>query len=173
MVKGIIVLGKAGSGKTTVANGFVTHTPGLFRKYALADKVKEIQRDLFPYLTGKPRHVLQHIGMSMREIDPDVWIKYLDEMILKHGEVAVIDDVRLSNEYNHYINKGYISIRVLCDDDVRIERMRQRDGDVDLAALQHQTETELDDVECDYTIDNNGTIEQLMEQVDRIIEEVM
>jgi dephospho-CoA kinase len=174
VVPGIIILGKAGSGKTTLANFIVTHDPNSrFRKFALADKVKEIQRDLFPHLTGKPRHVLQHIGMSMREIDPYVWIKYLDKTILRYNAIPVIDDIRLTNEYEHYTNKNYISIRVLCDDDIRIERMRYRDGDVDLATLYHHTETELDDIVCDYTVDNNGTLDELATQVDAILDEVM
>lgn len=174
MIPGIIILGKAGSGKTSVANFVITSNYATsFHSYALADKVKEIQRDLFPYLAGKPRHVLQHIGMSMRDIDADVWIRWLDKQILAHGKLAVIEDCRILNEYDHYAAKGYISIRVTCDDDTRIERMRQRDGTVDMDALQHRTETELDDIVCDYTVDNGGSIERLAEQVDAILDEVM
>lgn len=174
MIKGIIILGKAGSGKTSVAYGIVTSNPaGRFRKFALADKVKEIQRDLFPHLTGKPRHVLQHIGMSMRDIDEDVWIRYLDREIAKYRAISCVDDVRLANEYNHFANKGFVSIRVTCDDHIRIERMRQRDGDVDMDALLHRTEFELDETRCHYTVNNNGTPDELMAQVDAILDEVM
>jgi len=55
-----------------------------FVKLAFADKLKEIACDLFPeqFESGeKPRKLLQDLGIKMREIDEDVWVKYVLRII--------------------------------------------------------------------------------------------
>lgn len=175
MQRNIALVGSAGTGKTTIAQYIERVAWSKYRRHyhhiALADKVKEIQRELFPNLPGKPRHVLQHIGMSMREIDPMVWINQVDRYIANgdDGVSFVVDDVRLENEYEHYKSLGWYMVRVVTVDGYRIERMRKRDGDVDLDALNHVTEHSLDDVMCDALIINNGTLDDLYAQVDEVI----
>ena len=74
--------GKMQVGKTTSAT-YLVRKYG-FVKLAFADKLKEIARDLFPeqFESGeKPRKLLQDLGIKMREIDADVWVKYVLRII--------------------------------------------------------------------------------------------
>lgn len=175
MQRNIAILGAAGSGKTTIAKYIERVGWSKYRRryhqIALADKVKDIQRELFPNLPGKPRHVLQHIGMSMREIDANVWINQVDRYIANSDDSVrfVIPDIRLSNEYEHYKSLGWYMVRVVSPDDDRINRMRERDGDVNMDALNHITEHALDDAICDATIYNDGTVDGLYAKVDEVM----
>jgi len=65
----------------------------------------------------------------------------------------IITDVRFLNEAESVINHGGILIRV------------NRGGDTG----NHPSETGLDDWEFEYTIDNNGTISDLIKEVEKIL----
>ena len=67
----------------------------------------------------------------------------------------IITDVRFPNELEAIEKRGGLTIRV--------ERSRYSNGDF------HASETALDNAEFDYTINNNGTIEQLIEKVREIL----
>ena len=67
------LIGKMCSGKTHVSNILSRHCA--LKKFAFADKVKDIAKDLFN-MKQKNRKLLQEIGQSMRDIDPNVWINY-------------------------------------------------------------------------------------------------
>lgn len=64
------LLGKMGSGKTTLANEFIKQD-NRFYKLAFADKVKELAIDLFK-MKEKDRTLLQQIGQKLREIKDSV-----------------------------------------------------------------------------------------------------
>lgn len=106
------ISGKARSGKNTVALPFIQAG---FKCIALADKVKEIARDLFGWdgkKDEKGRNLLIAIGMLGRQIDPDVWIKYAMEKI-KTGEHVVIPDIRFKNEASWIKAHKGVLIRVV------------------------------------------------------------
>lgn len=173
MINGIFCSGKAGTGKTTVADTIVSLYDIPLKRYALADPIKQLDAELFLPVEGKPRWRYQALGQSLREIDEDVWIRALDNRIsANYPTIGVIDDVRNTNEFNHYSAAGYISIRVECDYHLRLERLYRRDGTVDINALDHETETALDGVKHDYTIYNNYGLESLREQVLEILDDM-
>ena len=67
------ICGKMASGKTTLAKGFSEEG---FEIVSMADGVKRVGREVFG-MTMKDRHLLQQIGMKMREIRPTVWLDLL------------------------------------------------------------------------------------------------
>lgn len=111
-------------------------------------------------LTG--RDILQKIGESFRkEISPDIWVNSLfskyDKLNYRtHFEDTIkpnliITDVRMPNEAQAIKDRGGILIRV-------DRETRYKDN--------HISETALDDYDrWDYVIDNNGTLEELIDKV--------
>lgn len=88
---------------------------------------------------------------------------------------VILTDCRFPNEFLLAYSLGLRCLRVICDLETRIERLRRRDGSVDPSRLSHESEIALDfiydsldyqDVVCDMNmIDNNGTIEDTRHQI--------
>jgi len=159
----IALIGKAGAGKDTIADYLVQNYD--FKKFAFADKIKEIVYDLFPDAGPKPRKLLQDVGMFFRGIDKDVWVKYLCRKVEKEPGNVVVTDVRFKNELEGLRKLGFIPIKVEAAEEIRKHRLLERDGIVDYERLYHISETELDDVTCYYRVVNNGGLEQLYENI--------
>ena len=115
----IAIYGPMCSGKTTVAN-IIKELNSNYKIFSFGKKIKEITRDLF-YMDGKNRSLLINIADKMREIDEDVWAKYIIKQT-KNEDFCVIDDLRFQNELN-YLN-GWKIICLTTYDDVRIERIK-------------------------------------------------
>lgn len=111
------------------------------------------------------REFLQKLGTdTMRDgLHENVWVNafwvdYIDQKPNdKFSNIEypnwIITDVRFPNEAESVMDHGGILIRV--------------NRDVDTG--NHPSETGLDDWEFEYTIDNNGTIEDLIEEVEHIL----
>ncbi len=153
----IALIGKAGSGKDTLADYLVTRYG--YTRLAFADKVKEIARDLFG-MESKDRALLQAIGVKMREVRPTVWLDYIFRKA-ETGGPYVITDCRFKNEYDACKKRRWTAVRVITRDGVRFTRLQQRDGEFDPGAMGHISETDLDGVHSDYLITNNGSLEEL------------
>jgi len=124
-----------------------------------------------------PRLLLQHIGTDLfrNQLLYDIWVKSLmsDYKIvadlLLEGEVRIvreedliypdwiITDMRFPNEFEAVKAKGGITIK--------INRNVQQNPKIKL----HYSEFALDKHKFDYIIDNNGTIEQLIQKVKKIL----
>ena len=117
-----------------------------------------------------PRLLLQLIGTDCGRniIHPNIWINstmnsydYIQKWINVGSKAIlpnwIITDVRFPNEADAIKQREGINIRL------------QRGGDSDIDTKQHESETDLDNYEFDYIIDNNGTIEALIEQVREIL----
>lgn len=181
----IALFGKMRSGKDTVAK-ILTQEYG-FKDFAFAQGIGEIIVKYFPTALsyGKPRQHYQHIGQSMRELDQDVWVKYLLKRVLhykmdirlsvenKNKRIpfrVVVTDGRQQNEAERLREEGYLIVKVEAPEDIRIDRMVQA-GDVFTdELLTHETEKQVDLINADITILNDGTLEDLRLKVKDLIE---
>lgn len=106
------ISGHARAGKDTIAEAF---TRAGYRRISLADKLKEVARDLFGWDGEKDeegRKLLILLGAKMREISSDVWIRYVMRN-LKAGENVVIPDIRYKNEASWIKAHKGVLIRVV------------------------------------------------------------
>ena len=74
--------------------------------YSFAEKIKKISTDLFK-VQHKDRILIQTIADKMKEIDPDIWIKYLLTEI-NDKENIIIDDLRFENEVKYLKEHGFV-----------------------------------------------------------------
>lgn len=183
----IALFGKIRSGKDTV--GKILIEEHHFRRFAFGDGIGEIIQTYFPEaLTGgKPRKHYQHIGQQLRVLNPDVWINYLLNKVRsesmshlqehhKNGVVApsfnvVVTDGRQLNEAKRLKEEGFLIVKVTTDDEIRLERMKALGDVFSPEDLQHETELNVDLIKPDIEIFNNGTLEDLYIQIQRMIQE--
>jgi dephospho-CoA kinase len=126
------IAGRMASGKTTLANQLQIHfeSQGLkVSRPSLAAKVKSIGQDLFGMI-HKDRHLLQQIGMKMREIRPNVWIDYVNRSIdedMENGlyDVAILDDIRFVNESENLFDEDWMIIRLNISDELQMARLQR------------------------------------------------
>jgi len=130
-------------------------------KLSFAGKLKEIAHELFPeqFEKGeKPRKLLQDLDIKMREIDEDVWARYVIrkvESLPKESNIA-IDDLRFSNEYKALKNAGFFVVRIV--------------RDVPPSPFSnHQSETEVERMPFDWVIYNTSSFERLYDALDRVL----
>lgn len=99
-----------------------------------------------------PREIMQALGSFYRRIDPNFWVRKLDENLRYLGSNnVIITDVRHINECEYVKDHG-ILIKIVKEDAAKIHGM------------QHESETALDDKPDDYfdiIVSNNGTLEDL------------
>ncbi|UTR05174.1 adenylate kinase [Alkalihalobacillus sp. LMS6] len=179
-LKGVALVGRMRSGKDTVG-AILADDYGL-TTFSFGAALKRFAHDIFPWVPPdpKPRELYQHMNV-MRDYDPDVWVRQLFAKIDALNDEAdyngyqrvcpVITDARQLNEVAACRAKGYAIIRVEADEETRKERMIAAGDDYSVEALRHVTETEIDDIEADYTI-NNGTgveLAALKAQVDELM----
>lgn len=108
------------------------------------------------------------------------WERHFEPMTLRRTLVSaqhiVLTDIRFPNELLLGLKLGTKAIWVQADEEIRIERLYERDGMVDPRRLNHPTETALDNLlasgEYDdqiIRIDNNGTYDQLYAQLEALM----
>jgi len=157
-MKIIAFTGKYQSGKTTCAN-FIQNTI----KLSFAKPVKDIAKRQFGWDGQKDdrgRKLLQLIGTDVgREYNPNIWVEKMEQEFENkeywHTNIIIIDDLRFNNEAE-LIKKW---------EGIIIEIIRPGyNGD------NHKSEQGIDKIFINYTIENDGTIEELKNKVFTIIE---
>lgn len=165
-------MGKQRAGKDTFA-GFLQRYG--FRAYALADPLKAIVNGQFDVCdklgvdqkvvkkmcekednSPKKRQTLIALGKYVRNINPYAFVQY----ILEYTDImfqprAVVTDVRFKNEYEEFINLGFLPVRI----EASLES-RARRPEFDLDAEGTQSETDLDDFPFAFVIRNDGTVDE-------------
>ena len=121
----IAISGPMGSGKSTIAN-MISKSDSRYNIYSFGQKVKDVAYDLFNLDKNvKDRSLLINIADKMRDIDPDVWVKYIVKQIDNH-KYCIIDDLRFQNELD-ILEKDddWIYIVLHIDNDKRLERLKK------------------------------------------------
>lgn len=189
----LIVIGVTGrkrSGKDTVGRYLVDNYG--FVRVAYADALKEACKIIFgfsddqvygdvlkeiedEYWKHSPREVLQKVGTELfrdrlpqicNNISNDIWIRSVDRQIQnlrKKGYTRfVITDVRFPNELEFIAKYKGQSWKV------------QRPGIVfDSSIPVHASEALIDDFNCDHIFVNDGTLEDLFDIVDVVMDKII
>ena len=136
----IAIYGAMCSGKTTVADIIKGLNPD-YEIYSFGKKIKDIAKELFN-MKNKDRSLLITIADKMREIDEDVWAKYIVNKTI-HLENCIIDDLRFQNELDHL--KGWKIICLTTSENTRLERLKKLYPDNyedHIKNMQHKSETD-------------------------------
>lgn len=121
----IAITGKMCSGKSTLAN-YIGSLDKRYRIYSFGEKVKDVAQDLFKMdPMKKDRTLLTSIGTKLREIDPDVWTKYIINQTQRHA-FCIIDDLRYQNEYEYLIQNDFKIIQLNVSPELQENRIKER-----------------------------------------------
>ena len=91
--------------------------------YSFGGRVKELAFELFG-MRNKDRSLLINVASKMREIDANVWAKYVIHEIEKDNkEKCIIDDLRFQNEADYLSGWKFISLTT--SKELRIERIKK------------------------------------------------
>jgi len=160
----IALVGKAGSGKSTVAKFFVERLG--YRKLAFADAVKATAEFVFKRAMVKPkdRVLLQWLGDGCRQFDENVWINHLG--LLLHGVESqyrknqvfynglVIDDVRYPNEATFLKQNGFSIVKLV-----------GRGYELSKEEALHPSERNVETIPADFEVDASGSVLQTVKTV--------
>ncbi|MFA5307141.1 MAG: hypothetical protein WC365_06870 [Candidatus Babeliales bacterium] len=162
----ISLIGKAGAGKSAIAEKLCDKG---YTRLSFASKVKDIAWDILQKpldkTQPKDREFLQHLGTDLaRAYDPDVWVKHFRiayHKWLKYGRKDfVVDDARFLNEIEFLKSEGFVVVRVV-------------GRGYSMGALgNHVSETQLDTYKADFEVDNSGSLQETMWQLQHIIKTV-
>lgn len=106
------------------------------------------------------RKFLQGLGQTLREVDPDYWVNDLRFALagtLDDGHNVVVTDVRHQNELDLIKSLDGVLVKVT------------RPG-LDALTDTHVSETSVDGLECDFEVENSGTLEDLRYGIDEFLE---
>ena len=160
------ISGKAGSGKDTLGKYLCEEYRCLH--YYFAKPLKEGAKIMFNLSEAQiknkevpiepwgisPRKIYQLLGTEIgRGIDPNIWIKNAEMFINRHpGRTVVITDVRFDNEATFIHNRGGTIINIVREKEAIYEN-------------KHSSEGGLRPENIDMTIYNNGTKEDMFNEV--------
>ncbi len=180
----VYMVGKAGAGKTYMANYLIKKY-----NYSRAKMANSVYMIAEKYLGMNPdkkdRNLLQFLGTDVGRnlVDQDIWVKrFVNDVIiaqetsmgLYNKELRFVsDDIRFPNEHKVLKEGGWIGIYLNVDNDLRVERLTKRDGDACVDKLEHASEIALDSFKDELIqIDVNGSLEQSYENLEQTLEHI-
>jgi dephospho-CoA kinase len=121
-----------------------------------------------PKHDDKDRKLLQELGTYSREYDDNIWLRPIRELANYKDNMCITDCRR---QWEFHMFQEFTSLYIDAPYELRLERLRKRDGSVDELALKHKAEQEIESLreQCDFIVDNSSTIGHLQEQLEEII----
>lgn len=144
-----------------------------FKRYAFGDGIREVCKMLFPHEFSngvKPRELLQEFGQEQVARYKRVWVDYTFAKMLADGidpleDNVVITDLRQPHEYDALVECGFTIVRINAKPEIRKRRMELAGETISEKIMQHPTEQHIRRFDVDFEIDNNGTTDQLRDNV--------
>ena len=105
----------------------------------------------------KSRKRLQYIGTEggRMQVDDKLWIKILQgKMEDREDGLWVVDDVRFKNEYTQ-LSALFTPVKISITQELQMERIHRLYPGFDEEALNHASETELESIDTELTLDGS------------------
>lgn len=164
MLKNIAFLGKAGSGKTEAAD-FAAKLG--YTKLSFATPLKDIASLIWGSDFDRVR--LQGLGVAVRGLDENAWVRLAVQRIEEQDGPVVVDDCRFPNEYHVLAGMGFKFIRIEAPETTRVNRLQANGKWGGHDSLNHISETALDDTPAS-TLANDGDLLDFYEKVGTVLE---
>lgn len=176
----LCLLGGTGSGKSTSCALFrqaFTKRGMSVETLKLADPLYQLQSQIYE-LSGQPLHqggtqdqiLLETMARVMRRISPEALVWNLGKRLSDcQSNVVINDDLR-----DNFVDapvlkaKGFHFIRIYARPAVRTARLKTR-GDISLS-LNSKVECQQRRIAAEYVLTNNGSIEELSQQISDLTE---
>ena len=168
----IALIAGARAGKDTFANYVSMYG---IERVAFGDALREKFFSTFPTIpeAPKPRRELILYGQICVTIDEMVWVRptsHKIEALLNCGANGiVVTDCRQVHEYNYLEEQGFTFVRIETTATEQIERSTVLGECLD---VNNGMDNLLDNIPCDYIIDNKGTIEEFYNNIDLLLGEM-
>jgi hypothetical protein len=199
-IQKVALCGKANSGKNTTATLIAESLckyPLEYKMMAFADPIKEMLLKMFPWADceclygssklrnniiphkidkdGKSltyRQALIDLGKLGRIYNEDQWVDVFDHRIKNmcpatgitgHSvgyKLIIATDVRYRNEFEYLKENGYFQIKIFRDSDIIINDSSETNQD------------QIKNNEFDFILDNNGTLEDLKNNIKKIVSQI-
>lgn len=185
----IAVCGETRSGKSSVSEYFQKRLNMV--RFGFGDELKKDFHSTYPHIPREPKPVRGYrlFGELQRFVKGNtVWIDSCFGRISYHEEIAkwyswhgsipdserpfrpIIDDLRQRDEFEACVANGFFTVRVEASKEVRRERMITAGDKFTESDLDFDPESGIYDFEVDFVVNNNGTLAELYEQLDNIID---
>ncbi|MGC7845910.1 hypothetical protein ACP3TJ_02420 [Desulforudis sp. 1088] len=167
----IILMGKAGAGRHTVAS--YLRTKHKFAEYSFAGILDDLARQVcapdLPDSQEWPRF-LRTLDVRLRKLDPDCLTDYLMSQVFQqdHSDVVIVDGQAPRDIARCREAFGFVSVHVTCAEQVRLARLVAKQG---LALCQSGDRTR-NDCGADHAIDNSKSFDELYRAVDRLVQDL-
>lgn len=158
----IAISGKAGAGKSALAELLVEALYPDARRVSFADAIKKKVWDTYRLQKSDPggREKLIEVGETLRDANPDHWIHQLaftiDHVWPPDSYIPVIDDLRFRRELEWCRERGFYVVRVDAPTTERLGRLISGGHDVEVVYSRHPGETELDGADFDFRFSNGS-----------------
>lgn len=125
-----------------------------------------------------PRYAMQYIATDVfrNHFHPDIWVKIVENQLNNYLNSPniniVISDCRFENEINMILRLGGKIIQVYKDPPYWFHKYRQGETPNEIRYI-HRSEIEWIRCYRDYDIENDGTIEELYQNVKQIIKKTI
>jgi len=146
-----------GSGKTTIANALASHFDAEVIK--IAAPIYELQAQFYKklgvHINSQDGELLQYYASKIEQESPG-WLakEFLTRVSKSRKKIIFNDDCRL-NAYRHLKSQGIVFIRIITTSETRLNRLH---CDHIVLDPNHETEQGFERIECQYKIDNNGSL---------------
>ena len=190
--RSVAVVGKFASGKTTLAERLIKDYS--YTRVGFANRLKEMAAAVYGGASGivpkqatffvtrssgkrdeiTGRQLLQELGQSVKALDRDLWIRWLENDIQSGAYGAgpfVIDDCRFPYEADFLRDQlGFVVVKLDTPDAVRILRYEKTYGRTPSEAEQnHPSETEVDNIVPDLVMPGDIPVGDLARLVVRSV----
>ena len=180
----IALTGKIRSGKSSIQKHLESRHE--MTAFAFANKLKDEFHAKYPGVARFPKPVsgYQTFGQGERASKyEDIWVDKCFAEIDRIRAAAtnynitgsenpfmpLVTDLRQPNEYKRLLEEGYIIIRVSAPLEVRKERAAAKGDNISDENYSFDTENHVDTFDVDYDIVNDGTLEELLWEVDMVM----
>lgn len=172
----IAITGRLRSGKDTVVDMIEEKLEGKTVRLAFGDKVKEFAHKLYPNVprVPKPRKLYQFMNI-LRDFDEDIWVNQLGitlKQIEDKADNIIITDLRQTNEEDFCRKNDFFIIKVESPTELRKKRVLLAGEEWNEEFENHPSEATVDLLKGDIVITNDGTLEDLEQAVDSLLEKL-